>query len=229
MHLVIESLGKQTLKANRLVLWLDEDEFSLQSIPQLLKNQIKRGLEVRFYRNIRSYKKIIPALKEFQSSKIITVDDDFLYPVDLIEILNNEEKKYKDCIIGMRAHTIKTNKKKILPYKKWTFESSSSDFNELTFLTTGAGTLFPKNIPRHHFCLEDEFMALCPFADDVWINLISIKFGIRRKRVDDKRSFRKRFIPLQNNQDIGLNIENVHNNKNDKQIQNVIAKFNITF
>lgn len=40
------------------------------------------GLEIRFCENLRSYKKIIPALQEYPDAILITADDDWLYTQD---------------------------------------------------------------------------------------------------------------------------------------------------
>ncbi len=229
VYLVIESLGEQTVKANKIVLWLDEDEFCLESIPELLKMQMGRGLDIQFYKNIRSYKKLIPSLKAFPESNIITVDDDFMYPHDFIEILCRESRANQNCVVGVRSHTIAIEDGKLLPYKKWDYESSFEKNGDLTFLTSGAGTLFPAHILSDHFCNEDEFMALCPSADDVWINFMCIKQGIKRKKVHDDRPFRTRFISLDAHQDIALNNENVHQNQNDVQIERMMERYAINF
>ena len=63
VYLTIESLMRQTIKPNKIILWLAEDEFSLDNIPQTLKNIQKRGLTIEFCEDIRSYKKLVPALK----------------------------------------------------------------------------------------------------------------------------------------------------------------------
>ncbi len=229
VYVVIESLGEQTIKANKIVLWLDENEFCLDSIPELLKKQMDRGLDVRFYQNIRSYKKLIPSLKLFPESDIITVDDDFIYPHDFIEILVKESRANLNCIVGVRSHTIAIEGGQPLPYKKWDYESSFAKNGSFTFLTTGAGTLFPAHILNDEFCNEDEFMNLCPSADDVWINFMCIKYGIERKKVHDDRVFRSRFISLDAHQDIALNKENVHKNQNDEQIKRVVDRYSIKF
>jgi len=45
VHKTIESLLNQTVKADRILLWLSEEEFNLDDIPEILKLQEKRGLD----------------------------------------------------------------------------------------------------------------------------------------------------------------------------------------
>ncbi|WP_434997464.1 glycosyl transferase [Vibrio scophthalmi] len=228
VYLVIESLGYQTVKANKIVLWLDQEEFSLETLPILLHKQIERGLEIKFCNNIRSYKKLIPSLKAFPDADIITVDDDFLYPHDLIESLLKEKPNHPDTVIGIRSHCITHKNGNALPYKKWGFETSYDKNGKLTFLTTGAGTLFPAGILDNDFCDEAAFMSVCPFADDIWVNFMCIKKNISRVKIADDRRFRSRFLQLEEHQDIALNNQNVHENQNDLQVKAIVEKYNIS-
>ena len=109
VYLVVESIAQQTVKPNRLILWLDENEFTLETIPEVLKKQVERGLEIRFCPNYRSYKKLIPTLQCFPSANVITIDDDILYPVDMIRRLVEEHNRFPDCVIGHNAHQMKFN------------------------------------------------------------------------------------------------------------------------
>ena len=59
----IESIMEQTMKANRIILWLDYS-FEKQPLPKALQLLQKRGLEIEYCKDIRSYKKLIPALKK---------------------------------------------------------------------------------------------------------------------------------------------------------------------
>jgi hypothetical protein len=229
VHLVVESLGEQSIQANRVILWLDEEEFSQTTIPEILKRQQKRGLEVRFCPNYRSYKKLIPTMELLPEANIITVDDDLLYPYDLIELLLKEHTQTPNTIVGTRAHKMKVIQGELQPYKCWSKESSFKSNSEHTFLTTGAGTLFPVGLLPNEAKNSELFLALCPNADDIWINLVCYSKGIKRVKIMDDRNFASRFCHLEDNQDIGLNKHNVNLNHNDKQAIDLIKNLNIEF
>jgi hypothetical protein len=229
VHLVIESIAMQTVKPNRILLWLDEDEFDIDSLPILLTKQIKRGLEVRFCPNYKSYKKLIPSLALFPDANIITLDDDIVYPVDMLEQLINQHKKFPRDIIGHRAHKIKVDANDVLlPYLKWELETKDHHPGHKIFLTTGAGTLFPCHIFSTDATEPSLFLTLCPSADDVWFKVMAIKHKIKCKTVDDPRDFSSRFMFIPDNQDIGLSLSNVHKNMNDLQLKNVLDHFTLT-
>lgn len=228
VHLVIESIAQQTVKPNRLILWLDEDEFTLETIPLILHKQIARGLEIRFCPNYRSYKKLIPTLQFFPEANVITIDDDILYPYDMIEILCAEHERFPDCIIGHRAHKMKlTKENKILPYQQWDFETKDDKPSSLIFVTTGGGSFFPAKCLSNEVLNIDSFFTLCPNADDVWFNAMSILNNVKSKKVSDPRSFSERFLLCDQSQDIGLFTGNVLASGNDVQIQSVFEKYRI--
>ncbi|ETK07044.1 hypothetical protein T230_09220, partial [Tannerella sp. oral taxon BU063 isolate Cell 1/3] len=110
----------QTQKAKRIILWLAKDEFSKEEIPLILQKQQSRGLEIRFCEDVRQYKKLIPSLKLFPNDPIITVDDDYIYPIDFIERLLNGQRRYPACVcyyIGARIEF--QNSGTIKPYIQW--------------------------------------------------------------------------------------------------------------
>jgi len=228
VHLVVESIAQQTLKPNRLILWLDENEFTLETIPLILRGQIKRGLEVRFCPNYKSYKKIIPTLETFPDANIITIDDDMLYPYDMVEILIREHKLDSKCILGFRAHKIKLEPNGALrPYVEWEYETSDSNRCNLVFFTGVGGIFYPKG------CFDDEvlnsnvFMSICPSADDVWLKAMALLSQRKCKKVNDDRDFWGRFMLIKKNQDIGLFNLNVIDTFNDEQIKSVFEKYDL--
>lgn len=225
VHLVIESIAQQTIKPNRLILWLDENEFTLNSIPLILHKQIARGLEVRFCPNYRSYKKLIPALKEFPKANIITIDDDILYPHDMVEILFREHTLCPNYIIGHRAHKMKFENGTLVPYSQWENESLDCTPSDLIFITTGGGTLFPAKCFVNEVFNSSVFMSICPDADDIWFKSMSLISNVKCKKVSDCRDFFSRFLLLQDSQDIALKHINLEGN--DKQIKAVFEKYNL--
>lgn len=228
VHLVVESIAQQTLKPNRLILWLDEDEFTLDTIPLILHKQIKRGLEVRFCANYRSYKKLIPTLQHFPDANIITIDDDILYPHDMVELLLKEHKIQPRCIVGHRAHKMqKDSNGGLLPYNKWEYEALESKPSAFVFITSGAGTLFPSQCFSQEILNSEVFMSLCPNADDVWFKAMSLLSNTPCKKVDDSRIFKEHFLIMQDSQDIGLCHSNSTEFGNDYQLNKVFDKYDL--
>jgi hypothetical protein len=81
VHKTIETLLNQSHKADKVILWLAEEEFpnKEKGLPRELIQLIKSGLTISWCRDIKSYKKLIPALEKYPKSIIVTADDDLYY------------------------------------------------------------------------------------------------------------------------------------------------------
>lgn len=168
VYLVIESIFRQTVKPDKVILWLSEDEFEYDNLPIVLQIQEQRGLEIRFCKDLRSYKKLLFTIMDYVDSDIITVDDDFIYPRDFIENLLNTSRKYPTCVCYYRGSRILLKNKQIVPYAKW-IESEEEYEPSLLNFATGAGGIF---YPKGCFCKSvldvDILLNLAPSADDIW-------------------------------------------------------------
>lgn len=98
VDVVIESLMEQTVKANRIVLWLDRRLSGGSLLPASLGRLGKRGLEIRFCTDVGPATKLIPSLKEFPDDIIITVDDDQIYDYDLLDRLLTAHRIHPEAI-----------------------------------------------------------------------------------------------------------------------------------
>lgn len=95
VHLVIKSLLYQSLHADKVILWLAPEQFpnKEKDLPQDLLDLIPQGLTIDWYHDIKSYKKLIPALKKYPNSIIVTADDDNIYQKQWLEKLYNSYVK----------------------------------------------------------------------------------------------------------------------------------------
>ena len=231
VYLAIESIMQGSLKPNRIILWLSEDEFKNKTLPTTLQNQIKRGLEIKYCKDIKSFKKIIYALKEFPDACIITIDDDLIYNFDLVENLVRAHESNPNCIWANRIHEMTYNENGSLKkYCQWKWNSrTGAKDSKHNFFTSGGGTLFPPHSLNDEVLNEDVFMKLCPTADDVWLNAMA-----RLQKTEICKSFThdpkgEDFLVNENLQADGLNsINNApENNQNDIQIRAVFERYRI--
>jgi len=228
VYLTIESIFSQTLKADRLVLWLAEDEFSESTLPLILKKMKNRGLEIEFYKDIRSYKKIIPSLKKFPEDIIITIDDDVLYPFDLIEMLYQSHLSNKNNVIFYLGHKILFDEKgRPKPYKEWEFRTKNYTVSLDTLPTGVGGVLYPPKIFDKEVLNEEIFMEIAPYADDIWLKAMTLKNNKCCLKVRDERNYDDHFLGMKTGQDIALHHENLNNGRNDKQFKLVFDKYKL--
>lgn len=218
VHLTIESLLQQTTRPNNIILWLDENEFSESNIPTFLMYQRERGLTIRYYTNIKSYKKIIPTLLYYPNDIIITVDDDIIFPHTHIECLYQAYLSEPHLIHCYRGHKIKlTRLGSIRPYSKWEYESKDQTPSTKIFPTNGAGTLFTSDMLHNDVTNKELFMNLCPTGDDIWLKAMSLKLDIKCKLIGHRTALSHYIhIPATDG-----SLFDVNKFKNDEQIKKV--------
>lgn len=222
------SLLSQSQKPDKIVVWLDEDEFNSENLPKILKNLTNFGIEIKFCKNIFSFKKLIPSLKKFPDSVIITTDDDVYYAKNWLKKLLDKHGENPKAIIGHRAHEITFTDGEINPYIQWKHGIKRIQNPQNLFFTGVGGILYPPKSLNEKVLDEELFMKLTPKADDVW-------FWAMAKLQKTHYALPKNPLAVPNPIDIaeelvsGLTIENVVNNRNDEQIKAVIEYFGLQF
>lgn len=223
-YLAIESIMQAIVKPDRIILWLADDEKG-KEIPVALQKQMKRGLEIRYCKDTRSYKKLIPALQAFPDAIIVTIDDDMIYDADFLDTLLYGYQQHSDCIIANRTHRIVcgTDGKPVsyLNWQWWSYVTQPSHFN---FLTGCGGVLYPPHCLDKEVLNEESFMSLCPTADDIWFNAMALKNGTRVFR-----SIRTNCFEIESSTITSLasHNNNASDCRNDVQLKAVYGKYDL--
>ena len=172
--MTIETMLRQQSKPQSIVLWLSKDQFpnELLDLPDLLIDQSKRGLSIRFVDgDIRSYKKFYYIFSESKEGLVLTIDDDLLFPSYFLNSIYNCHKEHPKSVIASfgfpyvwndESDHIKTADKKIIigePHDRYFFGS-------------GGGTLFNTEITKYMDSIET-ILNLCPTADDIYLNALA--------------------------------------------------------
>jgi hypothetical protein len=227
VYLTIESLIHQTIKPSRIILWLAQDEFDETNIPLILHKQESRGLEIHFCEDIKSYKKLIPSLKIMSDMTIITVDDDYIYPVDFVENLIQIHRKHPQCVCYYTGSRIKIDRNgRPMPYVRW--EHSDREYlpSIMNFSTGAGGVLYPPCCFHNDITNALLFMEYAPKADDIWFKAMTLLNNIPYVKVPIECPFEDKFIILNHTQDIALYHDNVEKHENDKQIKKIFETYN---
>lgn len=226
VHLTIESLMQQTRKANRIILWLSDKEQN-KELPMALQLQQAKGLEVRYCKDIRSYTKLIPTLKLCPEAVVITVDDDCLYNIDVIDRLYRSYITDKSCVHCLTGSEIAVKNEQIEPYCKW--KPFKQNVIGKQFLATGVGgVLYPPHIFTDEIFNENVFMSICPTADDIWFKAMELLSGVNVKRAEVHNESGIEFMTNETAQIVNLNSNNVNGGQNDIQIKAVFKRYGIT-
>jgi hypothetical protein len=225
--LTIESIMEQTMKANRIVLWLAHEDY--KHIPLSLKRLQARGLEIMECDDLRSYKKLVPSLKQFPEDVIITIDDDVFYNQDILERLISayiEEPKVIHCA---RAYQIETNSDgSILPYNQNKKTAPIRVPGQQNMFVGCGGVLYPPHSLDDEIANEKVFMDICKYADDIWFYAMALKQGTKISRIASNCPNGEDFVFNQRVQSEGLYYINVENkNLNDMQFNAVFDKYSL--
>lgn len=179
----VKSLLKGSVLPDKIVLYLTFSQFGEQGLPEELSKLAEENpiFEIRNYdRDIRSYRKLIPALNDFPDAVIVTVDDDVYYHKDMLRNLLTLHKELPEAVLAHRAKKMKPGK----PYKTW------GKFRWYHFLTrrihssfrniqTGVGgVLYPVGSLKTEMLDENLFTKIAPTTDDIWFWAAGVANGV---------------------------------------------------
>ena len=169
VSLVIDSLLRQSLKPDMVILWLAEDEFpeKERDLPKTLLRYVKFGLTIRWYHNIRSYKKIIPALSFYPNDIIVTADDDSIYPEYWLERLYISYLHSPKEIHCHHAFQMKLDENYNILGREIRTAPGILMPNE--HAVGIGGILYPPNLLLQEAQNESTFIANAPTDDDMWM------------------------------------------------------------
>ncbi|MEI0566085.1 hypothetical protein [Brachyspira pulli] len=184
IDVVLYSLLDQTLKPDKIVLWLSYEEFpNLEDdVPSNILDMKKYGIEIEFCHNIRSYKKLVYSLKKYPNDLLVTCDDDIYYQRNWLKLLYNsylENPNVIHCHRGLRISY--DNNHKISRYLDWNIIKNIDDENIFykNFFTAGAGIICKKDFFYEDIFNEELFMRLSPTEDDMWFWAMAVLNGTK--------------------------------------------------
>ena len=170
LPIALYSLLNQSLKPDRIILWVSEDIKEINNLPYDITQFVKNGLEIRFVKDIGSYTKAIYALKEYSNSIIVTADDDIFYPKNWLKKLYLSYIAHPENIHVHRAHRVDLNKK----YDQWEKHISEETARYDNFLTGVGGVLYPEKCFSKEVLRNDIFLKYAPTSDDIWFWIMAI-------------------------------------------------------
>lgn len=229
VYYTIVSLLRQTMKPDMVILWLDNDNWNMDNIPDSLRKLQKHGLIIKFCKDLKSYKKLIPALEEYPDAMIITCDDDIYYRSNMAERLVKAYKADPTKIYAHRAHQITfSTHGELNGYNDWP-EEISDVCGKYVFPTSGGGTLYTKKLLHKDMCNEELFMKLSPKADDVWNYFMGYLQGTENFVLPYKGYI---YLPLDvfyqaTHKGSNLASSNYNECMNDTQIKAIMGYYNI--
>ena len=227
VHLAIKSILANSVKPNRIILWLDEG--TKGPLPQSLEDLVALGVEVRRgVINLRAHTKYFYALKEFPEAVVITIDDDEMYPADTIKTLLETHEAHSGCVCARRVHrmTLNGDISELMPYNQWKWEWTYDTEPRMDLIALGVGAvLYPPHLLRGK-ALDADAMRACSLAnDDIWLKVNEV---IENIPVAWAPNDRVHPWTIPNTQERALHSSNVAGGQNDMILRCVLRYFGIS-
>ena len=204
VHITLNTLLRQRLKPDEIILWLADSQFQNREndLPEELLELRKFGLQIRWCKDLKSYKKLIPALREYPNDVIITADDDIYYEEDWLENLYRAYIADKKNIYVKRAGRVESVKGKLctVPTRRHLYKNKE-DARFENIIMGGSGCLFPPNSLHKDIFNEEQFLTVIPTHDDIYFWAMAVLQGTKIKIVD---GYTKNMCTIEGTQAVGL-------------------------
>lgn len=225
----IRSILEGSLLPDKVVLYLDTSKFPGGVLPPELESLRANNpiLDIRFDdADIRSYKKLIPALKDFPDDIIVTIDDDICYYKDMLRDLVRIHQQHPDAIIAHRVRRAKLNR----PYKVWRkykwydFIFKKFHFSHLAMQTGVGGVLYPPHSLDEKMLRSELFMEIAPTVDDIWFWLAAVSKGTY---VIPVPGWHPKIVEVGKPVEVSLKTANLEpgNDRNRKALERILEKY----
>ncbi len=177
LHLCLQSLFSQTLRADEIILYIATEKGLL---PESVLKFEKQGLRIcKVSEDLRPHNKYYYAMQEYKDDIIITVDDDVIYPKNLIELLIISYSKFPFAVSAGRAHGILIGTDGYpIQYTQWDWEAKQYDKPLFRLMATGVGgILYPPHCMNKELFSKKNIYKFCLLQDDVWLKCMQLLAG----------------------------------------------------
>ena len=230
VHRAIESIFQQSVQVSRVVLYLSDKEYvRAEQLPIALQCQMKRGLEVRFVKDQGPYTKLLPALREYSDANIITIDDDILYSVNMIERLLKAHDEFPDSICALATPVLEwEDGNKLKSFYQLEYEYPECPKQSVMYVAEGfGGVLYPPHSLPDEVFNSSVFSRLAPTADDLWFKAMGLLKGTGVVAASMGWDVYEDLIVDEDVQTMGLIQENKRSDVYDRQFRSLLEHYNL--
>lgn len=231
VYLILEDMLNQTVRPDKIIVWLAEEQFPDRKLPIWESYYKKQGIEFRFCKeDLRGHKKYFYAMQEFPDDIIITIDDDIRYKTDFVETLFAMHKIYPNAVVCRRAHQILFNDQgRIEPYNNWNKQYNEYiGYPRMDLCATGVcGCLYPPKCLDFRYLQKDMIISMCLGTDDLWLKVMEVLNGTPTVLAESEQVLEY----IDGTQEYSLYNENAknHANGNDIALQSICSIYGEEF
>lgn len=218
LPLCLRSLLWQKVKPDKIIVWL---ACSPNEITPEMKQYEKYGIEYRFVNeDLKPHKKYYYALQEYTNDIVITVDDDIIYPRDLVSSLMKTHYKHPNSVCGRRVQRLLfDDNNNVLPYNAWDWNYKKWTKPSYRLLATGcSGILYPPNCLLCEAFNQEMIKKECLYDDDIWLYFMEILNGTNIVWAKNRRVL---LSNIRGSEKTALCLTNVVENRTDCHIRNM--------
>lgn len=218
---VLQSLLRQTVKPDKIILYLSREQFPEERLPRVLTKAERYGLDIIFKDDdLKPHKKYFYSMQEFPEDLIVTVDDDVVYHPKMIERLYKSYTLHPDCVSASRVHKMRFDLfGKILPYNSWHHNFKRIGIESMRLVATGVGgVLYPPHSVHPLTFNSENIKKISLTADDLWLKIMEVLQGTKVVLASKDATY----DIIQESQEKALWITNVDGEGNDVQLNNIL-------
>lgn len=221
----IRCMLQQTVKPDKIVLYLDKVRVSEDKIPGELLQLRENGLEIEYVEDLGPHTKYFYALQTYSDCYVITIDDDKIYSRTVVKELIQTQKKHPGTICARRVAPMKFTQQGIpYPYSSYGEFSDEAVHRGKNLLALGVGgILYPPHCLEH---MEKDINVIRNIAhnnDDIWLKSQELLLGLD---VVKAACIGQRDLPVQGSQVVALCKEN-HAYGNNEILKSVFTHYDL--
>ncbi|MEG5550734.1 hypothetical protein UXO11_14200 [Enterobacter wuhouensis] len=173
------SLANQSKKVDQIVVWVSSTPYlsdeGITEEPEWVEKirQTGTNLVFKWVKNTGPYRKLFPALQAAAEDDIlIYADDDAIYNEVWAETLLDDFYRHnQEYVVAARVRkTVKKKKELLDTYRNFPLITAPKVVEQDYIITGLGGVVLKKKMIPEYFHFNEDFLKVCPRADDIWIS-----------------------------------------------------------
>lgn len=225
--MVIESIMRQDLKADGIFLYLASEEFKDESmLPRSLLRLKRRGLQIVFVAdNLKPHNKYFYAMSAFPNADILTIDDDKIYPSNLVGTLKLHAERYGGQICSVLTRRIVMAGSSPEKYVNWSLMKTNAGPSHALLSLGVGGVLYPAGGLHKDLFDKEQLKNKALLTDDLWIKIMALRNDT--KVISAAGFFKKPFLSITGLGKEQLMQRNIHGGENDVVFKDLLELYDI--